>query len=294
MNNKVLVVTTDPITTAVEHLGKLSVIINANDVAVRGARPLWFLYAILLPELTRKSVLKLIVRQAHIAAKRLGISIVGGHSEITPGVPRPIVLGTMIGETSHRKFVTTGGAKPGDDIILTKGVGIEGTAIIASDFSSLLERKVSVKTLRRAQRMIDNVSIVKEALIAVRTGGVTAMHDPTEGGIMTGLWEMAEASGVGVTADESTMPISNETETICTHFELDPLKIMSSGSLLIAVRPKKTGRVLEHVKRSGVLSSVIGSITRDTKNRILKRRSGRTEIIRPPSRDELYSLFDKQ
>lgn len=216
MGEKVLVVKSDPITGAVGSVGWLAVHINANDVASTGARPLWFLCVTLLPEGAGEELLNEIMDQMQAAFEEVGVSLIGGHTETTPGLDRPLIIGFMMGEADKDKYVTTGGARPGDVIILTKSAGIEGTAVLAQDLNAILRERVRDDVLLSAESMLRRISIVPEAMRAVEAGGVSSLHDPTEGGVLNGIWEMAEAAEVGVVINEEAIPIADETRIICS------------------------------------------------------------------------------
>jgi len=288
-----IVVTTDPITGALENLGWLSVHVNANDVAARGVKPQWYLCSILLPEKCGKHVLEDIMHQIDRAAKELRITVVGGHSEVTPGLARPLVVGFMIGETEKGRYVTSHGATPGDVIVLTKQAGIEGTAILATDLADILRKGISEKTLVAARKLMKRISVVEDSQIAMVAGGVKAMHDPTEGGIINGVWELAEASKCGCIIEESKIPLASGTEKICRYLKIDPLKVMSSGSLLMAVRPSRVDAVLSNLDKAGIQSTPIGKIVSSRKGRVMVDRNGKTKKLKPPRRDHLYIALER-
>jgi thiamin-phosphate kinase len=293
VKEKILALTTDPITGATENIGWLSVHINANDIATRGIKPLWYLCCILLPERKNEKLLESIMKQINKAAKELGIAVVGGHSEVTPGLQRPIVIGFMVGECERGRYVTSSGAKVGDKIILTKTAGIEGTAILANELNNFLKDKIDHRVLKNAKSFIKNISVVKDALTAVKTNGVSAIHDPTEGGVFNGLWELAKASGVGLLVKEDRIPVAFETKTICDALKLDPLKIMSSGALLITVKKEKAEEVFNALRRNRIQASIIGEIVELKKGKKLVRKNGRIIKIKPYFRDELYIALEK-
>lgn len=293
INDKILVFTIDPITGATENIGWLSVHINANDIATRGVKPLWYLCCILLPEKNNKNLLKSIMKQIDKASKELGIAVIGGHSEVTPGLNRPIVIGVMIGEGEKGKYITSSGAKVGDKIILTKTAGIEGTAILAKELEKFLRNKINHKILKRAKEFIKKISVVKDALIAMETNAVTAIHDPTEGGVFNGLWELAKASKVGLIVKEDLIPIAFETKMICNVLKLDPLKIMSSGALLITVKNEKSKDVINALRANKIQASIIGEIVELNKGRKLIKKNGDSIRITPHFRDELYIALEK-
>ena len=290
---KLLILTTDPITGAQENAGWLSVHVNANDIATRGAKPVWFLCCLLLPEHSGTGVLEQIMGQVDEAAREVSVTVAGGHSEITPGLHRPIIVGSMIGEITSGKYISTAGAKPGDKIVLTKTIGLEGTSILACDLGERLTHSLGDDVIQRAKTFSRRISVVNEAMIAVKTGGVHAMHDPTEGGIICGLWEVGEASRTGIVAEESRIAVAPETKSVCDALGLDPLRLLSSGSLLIAARPANANRITKTLQRSGVAASIIGEITKPEKGRVFVKRDGTRVKLEPPARDELYKVLDE-
>jgi hydrogenase maturation factor len=293
VGDRVLVVATDPITGAVGNVGWLAVHVNANDVASTGARPLWFLCVTLLPEGSGEKLLEGIMNQMHAACVEVGVSLVGGHTETTPGLDRPILIGFMMGEAPKDKYVTTGGAKPGDAIILTKGVGIEGTAILAGDLEKILREKGIEEILLSAQSMIERISVVPEAMKAVEVGGVHSLHDPTEGGLLNGIWEMAEAAGVGVEIWEEAVPVAEETRVICEALEVDPLKLMGSGALMIVVEPERAGEMVKALLKMGVEASVIGEVRPPGDGRVIIMKDGGRIDIEAVDQDEVYRILEK-
>jgi hydrogenase maturation factor len=288
----VLVLTTDPVTGASSDIGWLSVHVNANDVACRGATPRWFLCTILLPENVSVGTINSIMKQIDRAAKEVRVAVVGGHTEVTPGLKRPILIGYMLGVTKRGRYVTSSGARSGNDLIMTKTVGIEGTAVLAADFPRRLNPTVGRPLLSRAKRLRGSISVVDDARLAVVTGGVRAMHDPTEGGLLQGVWELAEASRVGFTIYESRIPIRDETKQVCAALRLDPLRLMSSGCLLLAVDKRMTKAVLHRLSKNGILASVIGTVTDRRMGRKLVRLNGEVREIGPSERDEIYRVIE--
>ncbi len=287
-----LVLTTDPVTGTTSDIGWLAVHVNANDVACRGARPRWFLCDLLLPEGSNAALVDTIMKRVDSAAKTVGVAVVGGHTEVTPGLNRPILIGYMAGVVSKKMFVTSHEARPGDRIIMTKTVGIEGTSVLAADFAHQLKPKIGTGPLKRAKNLRSLISVVDDALIAVRAGGVTAMHDPTEGGILQGLWELAEASKVGVTVYEARMAIRPETRQVCSALRVDPLRLMSSGCLLIAADRRKSTGILRKLKERGIPANVIGTVTRRSNGRRLVTIDGGVKEIQSSERDELYRVIE--
>jgi hydrogenase expression/formation protein HypE len=291
--NEVLAVSSDPITGAEEWLGWLAVHVSANDVATRGVQPRWFNSIILLPKNSTTELVKKICTQMDKAATQLNVAIIGGHCEVTPGIDHPIVTGCAIGVAEDGKYVTCGGAKVGDRIILTKGTGIEGTAILASDRRAELLTVFDEGFLNKAENFFEKISVVKDAITAFRIGGISAMHDPTEGGVAGGLHELADAANVGFTVYEENILVPDETQKICAHFGVDPLQLISSGSLLIVAEETKTDEIIRGLAKNGVQASVIGEVVESALERNLVTKAGeKTELVRPAS-DHLWKALAK-
>ena len=291
LGEKVLIAKANPITGAEEKIGWLAVHINANDVAARGATPFWYMSIVLLPEGADESLLEKIMLEQHEACRELGICIVGGHTEVAPNLGRPIVSGFMLGEASKDNYVTTGGAKTGDHIVLTKGVGIEGTGILASDLRERLT-ELSKDTLEKAVKLLDMISVVPEAKIAIKNGGINSMHTPTEGGVLNGLLEISEASGKGFKIYEKQLLVHPETHEICDVLNIDPLRLLSSGSLLIVVDPKKSSKLIEKLVSEDIPAQVIGEITSDSG--VVVRLDGSEELVTDVKQDELFRVLDEK
>ena len=292
MGDKVLVIHSDPITGAIKKIGWYAVHIVANDIATRGAKPRWFLPVILIPKEMRDKIGE-IFRDMRKALDEIDGYIVGGHTEITPGINRPIISMTALGEVDKDKYITTSGCKPGDDIILTKGVAIEGTSIIANELYEYLKDKIDKKTLQKAQKLSEKISVVKDALIAVENGEVHAMHDPTEGGIANGLLELALASGCGFIAYEEKMLIRPETKIILEAVEADPLAMISSGSLLIVSNPSTSQNIIKALQENDIEATIIGKITDDPSTRLIIRKDGRKSLLKDYVIEELWKVLEK-
>lgn len=290
---EVLAVSSDPITGAEKWLGWLAVHVSANDIATRGVQPCWFNSIILLPKNSTKELIETICTQMDKAARQLDVSIIGGHCEVTPGIDHPIVTGCAIGVAENGKYVTCGGAKIGDQIILTKGTGIEGTAILASDRREELLKVFDEKFLNKAENYFEKISVVTDAITAFRTGGVSAMHDPTEGGIAGGLHELADAADVGFNVYEEKIFVPKETNKICEYFGVDPLQLISSGSLLVVAEKEKAETIISALTSNGVHASIIGEMKKATLGRNLVTKAGeKTELVRPTS-DHLWKALEK-
>jgi hydrogenase expression/formation protein HypE len=293
IGRQVTVATTDPITGVVEHIGAYAIKICANDVATFGIRPRWFLATILLPEDAKSELLRTIMQSMHNAAKDLQIAIVGGHSEITTGLTRPIVVGFMLGVAEKGRYVTSADAKPGNVLILTKGVGIEGTAILASERKDDLSLHLPSSLIKRAQMFVNKISVVDDGLKAMATGAVTAMHDPTEGGVANGLHEMADASKLGFIINRKALKIHDETHQICNLLGLDPLNLISSGAMIIAAKSSKVNEVLRALQESGIQSSIIGKLVEDPAIRLIIEPDGSKTPLQQPTEDALWDALIK-
>jgi len=293
IGDKSFVISMDPITGAIERIGWLAVNINANDVATFGVAPKFFFSCILLPENAGRETVETISVQMDKAAKELGMAIAGGHCEVTLGLTNPVVVGCAMGITEKGNYVTAGGAKPGDELILTKAAGIEGTAILASDREKKLKKTVDASLLNNAKKFFNQISVAEEAAIAFKTGGVDAMHDPTEGGVAGGIHEMADASNLGVKIFEEEIPIAKETLEICKFFKINPLCLIASGSLLIAAKQDYTIKIMEALDKNGIATSTIGEFLPSPQKRLIKRKDGSVgELIRPVS-DHLWLALEK-
>ncbi len=259
-----LIAKTDPITFVAEDIGLYAININANDIVTMGGRPRWFLANILLPEKkTTPEMVDKIFAQLSKRCRELDILFCGGHTEITFGIDRPIVIGQMLGEVKRKDLITAAGAKVGDDIILTKGIAIEATSILGREKEKDLCRHFSKRFIQRCKDTIKRpgLSVLKDAGTAIRLGRVHAMHDPTEGGLATGLHELAIASDVGILVNKDSIPILPECKRLCDYFGINPLGAIASGALLITLNPKDTERVIDGLGKQGIKATVIGKVT---------------------------------
>lgn len=292
--NEIIVLKSDPVTGALERVGYLAVHVNANDVATRGVEPSWLVSTILLPQSLDERAIKTICTQMDTAASSLGIAIVGGHTEVTPGLDHAVVIGATVGVAKDGRYVRSDGAQPGDKLIMTKGAGVEGTAILASDRRTFLEERIGRRAVARARRFYDRISVVREALVAFRTGGVHAMHDPTEGGIAGGLHEIADASGVGFTVDDSEIPVAKETRMICEAFDIDPLQLVGSGALLIACEASAADQIVNRLGEEKIEAAIIGEVLAERSKRFIVRRDGKRAKLPMPKSDHLWRALGFQ
>ncbi len=265
IGDRYLVATTDPITFATDEAGWYALHVNANDLAVRGARPLWFLATVLLPEgVTSEARVEALFEELGAACAELDVALVGGHTEVTAGLTRTIISGTMLGEVAKDRLVTTGGARAGDVVLLTKGVPLEGTAILARECGDEARRRgVPADVVERARGYLRHpgISVVPEARLACVAARVHAMHDPTEGGVATACWELAQAADLGVRVDRERIPVLAEGRVLCNAFGLDPLGTIASGSLLVAVDRNDADAVIAACRGGGIECAAIGHMT---------------------------------
>jgi thiamin-phosphate kinase len=264
IGDKYLLSTTDPITFTSYKIGWYTVNVNANDIATMGGTPEWLLVSIFLPEKkTDSALVKEIFRDIENAADELGIDICGGHTEITKGLDRPIISGHMLGEVDKDKLVTNSRARVGDQIILTKGIAIEGMALLAREREKELSGKYGKMFVERVQSFLHDpgISVVAEAHLANQAANIRAMHDPTEGGLATGLYELTKASNTGVVIYEDKIHLLDETRILCSEYKLDPLGVIASGALLIVVDPDDRDAVLSKLVQNDIACSVIGKMT---------------------------------
>lgn len=258
-----LVLKSDPVTITATNIGWHVVQVNANDVAVMGGRPCWFQPTILLPPGTSASAVTAIVRQIDGACRALGIAVTGGHTEITDAVTRPVVAGDMQGLLVGPRMIASGGARPGDQVLMTKAAGLEGTAILARDCARQLKGLLPASLLRTARQLArrPGISVVREAVAAARHGA-SAMHDPTEGGVRAALHEIAYASERRLCIDLDRIPVLPATDRLCRHFRIDPLGLIGSGALLVTIAPGRVPRLRRWWARHGIRAAVVGRVER--------------------------------
>jgi hydrogenase expression/formation protein HypE len=293
MGSKDAIVSMDPITGAVEHIGWEAINVNANDIATFGVQPAFFFSCIMLPEGVDSKIIETISAQMDAAAKEVGVAIVGGHCEITPTITSPIVVGCIMGLTEKGKYVTAAGAKAGDKLILTKSAGIEGTAILATDRQEQLRKVFTPEVLQCAQSFYSQISVVKDALTSYRAGGVHAMHDPTEGGILNGVHEMTDAANLGVYIYEDKITVEPETAKICRFYEIDPLQLISSGALLIAADSSAADNIVNSLCKEHIYADVIGEFTPNPKKRLMLKKNGSVDMLPRPASDHLWLALSR-
>jgi hydrogenase expression/formation protein HypE len=294
MGDRYLVATSDPITFATAEVGWYALHVNANDIAVRGARPRWFLATLLLPAgATTDASVERLFAELHAACDELEVALVGGHTEVTHGLDRPIIAGTMLGEVEKDRLITTAGARVGDAVVMTKGVPLEGAAIIAREKEAELRALgISPAVIRRARGFLKTpgLSVRPEAEIAGELTTVHAMHDPTEGGIATALVELAAAAGVGLRIDRDRIMVLPEGKALCAAFGLDPLGTIASGALLMTLAPADAGIVIHALARESIDCHFIGQVVPREQGVTLMSGS-RQEPMPVFAQDEITRLF---
>jgi len=282
------VLSTDPITASVSRVGMLAVHISCNDVASNGVEPLAIMLTVLLPPSVTEEEVGEIACQADEAAKELGIQIIGGHTEVTDTVTQPLISAVAIGRAPRRSGKSPAACE-GDLLVVTKKLALEGTAIAAMRREKDLKPYLSEEELSRAENMIENISVVREGVIAGRAG-VKAMHDVTEGGVLGAVWEVCRRAGVGAEIDAAELPFDDVTMTICALLGLDPMRLISSGSMLMCVSQGQWDNMKPALSDAGIDANIIGRIT-DTKCGIkLIMKNGEREEVGPPGPDEIYSI----
>lgn len=291
VGDRALVMASDPITFATSDIGWYAVHVNANDVATRGAAPRWFLATLLLPEGCAADLPLTITEQIVAACAEVGATLVGGHTEVTAGLPRPIVVGTMIGDLAIDQLLTTGGAQIGDALVLTHGLAIEGAALITAEFTDAVVSAFGSPFADRCLALLrtPGLSVLPAARLAA-AAGVHALHDPTEGGLATALHELADAAGCGLRIDGEAVPIYAETRALCHHFRLDPLGLLASGALLIAIERPRLPKLQAALTAADIPATVIGEVVAAAEGRQVVHHAQVSPLPRF-DRDEVARLF---
>lgn len=295
IGDRYLVAKTDPITFVSDEIGRYVLAINANDLATMGALPRWFLATVLLPPgaATEARVARLF-SQLRTACRRLNVSLCGGHTEVTDAVSRPVIVGCLLGECPKGRLITTAGARIGDMILLTKGIPIEAVSILARERAEALDRRYAPRFVARCRRYLTNpgISVVREARIALETGGVHAMHDPTEGGLSAALYELAEAAGVGLRIDARAIRVLPEAARLCADFGLNPLGAIASGALLICADAAYENRLLRRLLAAGIHAARIGTVVPARQGVRLAADGQRTRPLPRFAVDEIARLLE--
>lgn len=291
LGDRCLVLKSDPVTFATDQIGWYAVQVNANDIATTGADPRWMLATLLLPDgKADRGMVEGIFDQLGQSCRDLGISLVGGHTEVTHGLDHPVISAALIGEVERGRLILPGGAQPGNRLLLTKGVPVEAVSLLAREFPQRLRELLSQAELDEARDYLfkPGISVVQDARLAVRAGRVTAMHDPTEGGLASALWELAEASHTRLVVDPSAMVVPLLAQRICDHLVINPLASIASGALLLACAAQDSDAICSALQTAGIPCAEIGSV-----------EAGDPQVVKPggmllprPARDEIARLFE--
>jgi hydrogenase expression/formation protein HypE len=295
LDERLLVFKTDPITFASDEIGWYAVQVNANDIATTGAAPRWFMASLLLPEgNSTPALVETVFEQVYRACRELGVSVIGGHTEITYGLDRPILAGTLIGEVEKGRLVTPRGLRPGDQLLLSKGVPIEALAILGRELPERLAGMLSPDEIEQARNFLydPGISVTRDAQIAVRAGRVSGMHDPTEGGLYAAVWEMSQASESALVIDPQAVPVPELARKVCAALGIDPLGAIASGALLFAAPPEDATHIRLALISAGIPCAEIGSVEEGSPSACQVVGGVRSPLPRP-ERDEVARLFDE-
>lgn len=284
--DEAIVLSTDPITGTAKDIGKLAFHITANDIASSGAELIGMLLTIIFPPENSEEELKQIMDDITALASDYQVEILGGHTEVSSAVNQTLVSVTGVGKIAKDKVVQTSGLKPGQDIVVTKWIGLEGTSILAKEKEDVLAAELPAELVETAKGFADYLSVVPDAKEAMKVG-VSAMHDVTEGGIFGALWEMAAASGVGLEVDLKKIPVRQETIEVCEVFDINPYMLISSGSMLIGT--DHGSRLVEELEKAGIHSAVVGYATEGNDRVIIN--GGEKRFLEPPKTDELFRVL---
>lgn len=294
LGDRYLVAAADPVTFAADALGYYAVVVNANDIATRGATPRWFLATVLLPATATEELARSIFQDIGRACRELGVVLVGGHSEVVAELPQAIVAGHMLGEVSRANLRTTAAARAGDLLLLTKSFPLEGAAILARDFKDRLPAGAyrREELAQAAAALFEpGICVVRDAAAALKAGGVHALHDPTEGGLAEGIWELATAAGLGAEVQAASLPLLPVAQRMCADLGLEPLGLIASGSLLLAVAPESAADVLRSLRENGVAACAIGRLSAEPGVVLLTAEDGSQRPLPRFPVDELARLI---
>lgn len=284
----------EPITFAADQIGWYAVEVATNDIATTGAIPRFMLLTLLLPEgRSDEELVRSISDQVFAACRQRSITLLGGHTEVTHGIDRPLLAATLIGEVAKERLITPRGARPGDILLLTKGIPIEATALLAREFPQRLQAHLADGEIAAAADFLHHpgISVLADAQIAVQAGRVTAMHDPTEGGLSAALWEIAQACGHDVEFEPSAVFIPPLSARICRVFGLDPFATIASGALLLAVEPQDADAILSALRQQDIAASRIGRFV-PGQGAVFTVKNGRRSQWSYPDRDEIGKVYE--
>lgn len=287
-DDECIVLSTDPITSTSKNIGELAVHITLNDLAASGAEPIGLMVTLLLPDGYMENELKILIREMNEIAKEYNVQIIGGHTEVTPAVNQVVVSVTGVGKIHKDKVMLHSKIKPGHKIIMTKWAGIEGTSILAHEGEAKLKNYYNTKMVERAKEFSEYLSVVEDSKIAMQFN-VYAMHDVTEGGIMGALWEIGSKSRLGLIADQDKIPIKQETIDICEYLDINPYKLIGSGSMVIVTDEAEA--MIQAFNEAGILATVIGEITLGNHKQM--KQADTMCSLEPPKTDELYDGLER-
>ncbi|OVE79178.1 hydrogenase expression/formation protein [bacterium I07] len=293
MGDRYLVVKSDPVTFTAKRIGWYAVHVNANDVATMGAAPRWFFATLLLPEgRTDACMVERIFEDIRLSCESLNVTLCGGHTEITAGLDRPILSGHMLGEVEKDNLVTAENIAIGDRVLLTQGIAIEGISILAEEKAHELSGRIGSDMIKRAKAFIDNpgISVTNAAMTANSVSHIHGMHDPTEGGLATGLWELAQASRLGLRIEKDKVPVFPETLAICDALGIDPWGTLASGALLIVAEPDESPAVQDALVKQNIPCTDIGCIVPESEG-IKMVTQNQTTDINPYQSDEITRVL---
>ena len=294
--DRLLIAKSDPVTFATDLAGWYAVQVCANDVACTGATPRWFLATLLVPDWFTEDDAAKLFNDVMESCQAIGVTLIGGHSEVTHSIQRPIVMGTMLGEVERDRLITTGGAQEGDSIIITKGLAIEGTALLARDCArELRQAGVPEGVIDKSAAMLNTlgVSVVHDAQISVQLP-VHSLHDITEGGLFTALREVAAASALGLAVEEDSVPVLPETFEVCSALGLHPMGLLGSGAMLVTLHPQYTPRLLHALEQASINAWEIGQMIPAEEGCVLFTRNGDEVPLPVFRRDELARYFSER
>lgn len=286
------VLSTDPITAAAADIGRLAIHISCNDIASNGVEPIGILLAVMLPQGTTEKDIEHIMADAAHAAELAGVEIIGGHTEITPAVNTPVIVSTALGRAVKGSSASALDMKPGDLIYITKTAGIEGSGIIACDFTDELRGVLTDKEIEEAKSLLDFVSVIPEGIIGGEVG-TSGMHDITEGGIFGAVWEMCTVSGNGANVYPERVPVLPVTKKICEHYGIDCFRLISSGCMLMSVPAANADEMEKRMEEANIRFTCIGEVTDAAGGIMAVYGDGRSEEIAPPAADELYKVVKR-
>jgi hydrogenase expression/formation protein HypE len=284
------VVTTDPITGATKGSGRLAVHVSCNDLASSGAIPVGLTITILAPTTAVLEDIVTVMKEIAEAASEIGVSVIGGHTEVTSAVTRMVLSITALGRVSVDQLITTAGARAGDWLYMSKTAALEGTLIVAAEKSESLSSILTQEDQLELLELQNALSVLPEGKIGSEAG-VSAMHDVTEGGAIGAIWELCEASGVGCTIWKSEIMVAAVTERLAEHFDFDPLRMIGSGSMLMTIPPERAQSLETAAQRDGIPLRRIGLIESDPGIRRLVGADMKIDHIDKPDVDPLYRVL---